>query len=86
MRMSMCSAPTSVPILSTEMTGNRHIHISDNVMIESIGPKQAMRYTAMLKADSRLKDGDALIRVSLLQGGREVPSQIKDYHLRTSRR
>ena len=73
------------PIVS-EMTGNKHIHISDNVMIESIGPKQAMRYTAMLKADSRLKDGDALIRVSLLQGGREVPSQIKDYHLRTSRR
>lgn len=72
------------PIVS-ELTGNKHIFISDNVMIESIGPKQTMRYTAMIKADGRLKDGEAVIRVSLAQRGGESISQVKDLRLRTSR-
>lgn len=73
------------PIVA-EVTGNRHIFISENVLIESIGPKQTMRYTAMMKTDNRLKDGMAVIRVSLNQGGKELRSQTKELRLRTSKR
>lgn len=73
------------PMVS-EVTGNRHILISENVLIESIAPKQAVRYTAMVKADNRLKDGDAVIRISLQQGRKELNSQTKEFRLRTSKR
>ena len=41
-----------------DATGNKHIKISDNLRIESIGPRQGVRYTATILADKRLKDGD----------------------------
>lgn len=73
------------PIVA-EVTGNRHIFISENVLIESIAPKQTMRYTAMMKTDNRLKDGQVVIRVSLHQAGKELRSQTKEFRLRTSKR
>ena len=50
-----------------ELTGNKHIHISENVLVESIMPGRGIRYTAVIKADNRLKDGEAVIRISVLQ-------------------
>jgi len=73
------------PIVS-EVTGNKHIRISENVYVESIQPHQGIRYTAMVKADSRLKDGEIVIRIAVRQGGREVTAQTKQLRLRTSRR
>ena len=55
--------------LVEEATGNRHIHISSNVRVESIAPRQAIRYTATLMADRGLRDGQVEIRVGVAQGG-----------------
>ena len=69
-----------------ELTGNKHIHISENVLVESIMPGRGIRYTAVLKADDRLRDGDAVIRVGVFQGNREVNSQTQEFTIKTSRR
>ena len=69
-----------------EVTGNRHIRISENVLVESIRPGKGIRYTAVLKADDRLRDGDAVIRVGVFQGNREVNSQTQEFTIKTSRR
>jgi len=70
----------------TEVTGNRHIHISENVLVECIQPKQTIRYTAQVKADSRLHNGEAIIRVAVLQSGRELSSQTRQYRITTLKR
>lgn len=69
----------------SEVSGNKHIHISENVMIESIAPRQAIRYTAMVKADNRVREGEAVIRIAVCQDNREVTSQTKTFRLRTTR-
>ena len=74
-----------LPMVS-ETTGNKHIHISENVYVECIQPNQGIRYTAMVKADKGLKDGEALIRVGVQQGGMILRSQTHDLTLRTSKR
>ena len=83
--------PTDKPAYSVqptvmEITGNRHIHISENILIESIQPKQTIRYTAQVKADKGLRNGEAIIRVAVLQGGREMPSLTRDFRLVTVKR
>jgi hypothetical protein len=66
-----------------ELTGNKHIHISENVLVESIMPGRGIRYTAVIKADNRLKDGEAVIRISVLQENKEIASQAKEFPIRT---
>ena len=83
--------PSSTPAyrihpMVSEVTGNKHIRISENVYVESIQPHQGIRYTAMLKADRGLKDGEIVIRIAVRQGGREIPGQTQQLRLRTSRR
>lgn len=83
--------PTSQPAYGVlpvvaEVTGNKHVHISENVMVEGIGAGQAIRYTAMIKADSGLKDGRAVIRISVLQGNKELQKQAKEFPIETCRR
>lgn len=70
----------------TEVTGNKHIHISENAMVESIMPGKGIRYTATIKADSRLRDGSAIIRIGVMQGNKEIPSQTREFTIKTSRR
>ena len=69
----------------SEITGNKHIHISENVLVESIMPGRGIRYTAVIKADNRLKDGEAIIRISVLHQNKEVASQSKEFPIQTSR-
>ena len=69
-----------------EVTGNRHIHISDNIMVESIPAGKGIRYTASIKADNRLRDGEIVIRIGVLQANREVTSQMQEFPIHTSRR
>lgn len=69
-----------------EVTGNRHIHISENILVECIQPKQTIRYTAQVKADNGLRNGEAVIRVSVLQGGREHRSLTREYRVVTRRK
>ena len=70
------------PMVS-EITGNKHIRISENVYVECIMPHQGIRYTAMVKADSRLKDGEAVIRIAIMQVGEEITNTLT---VRTSKR
>lgn len=69
-----------------EVTGNKHIEISDNVLIESIEPGKGIRYTALVRADNKLKDGEAVFRISVFQGRKEIVSQSRDFRIQTSKR
>jgi len=70
----------------SEVTGNHHIYISENVLIESILPGKGIRYTAVVKADNRLGDGEAVIRISVLQGNNEIASQTQEFPIQTRKR
>ena len=67
----------------SEVTGNKHIRVSENVLVESILPGKGIRYTAVIKADNRLKDGEAVFRISVLHRNKEVASQTKDFPMQT---
>ena len=68
-----------------EVTGNKHIRVSENVLVESILPGKGIRYTAIIKADNRLKDGEAVFRISVLHRNKEVASQTKDFPMKTAK-
>jgi hypothetical protein len=70
----------------TELTGNRHIRISENVLVESIAPGKGIRYTATIKADDRLRDGEAIFCIGVKQGGNEITSQTREFRIKTSKR
>ena len=69
-----------------EVTGNKHVHVSQNVMVEGIMPGKGIRYTASIKADRGLRDGQAVFRIGVRLGNKEVPSQTKEFPIRTSKR
>lgn len=69
-----------------ELTGNRHIRVSENVLVESIMPGKGIRYTAVIKTDNRLHDGEAVFRISVFQGSREMASQAREFRIMTSKR
>ena len=69
-----------------EVTGNRHIRVSQNVLVESIMPGKGIRYTAVIKADDRLKDGEAVIRIGVLRQNKEITSQTRVFTIQTSKR
>lgn len=69
-----------------EVTGNKHIRISENVLVECIRPGKGIRYTAVIKADDRLKDGEAVIRIGVFQGNKEIASQTQEFRIKTSKR
>lgn len=68
-----------------ETTGNKHIFISPSVHVESIAPGHAIRYTAMVKADNRLKNGTACFCVSVIQGGKTI-SKVNQFDIPTKSR
>ena len=67
-----------------EATGNRHIMISPNMHVESIQPGKGIRYTALVKADNRLKDGNAQFCVSVVQGDKKI-SKVCEFDIPTAR-
>ena len=69
-----------------EVSGNKHIHISENILIESIDPGKGVRYTAAVKADNGLRDGEAVIRIGVLQANKEIPSQTRNFRIETRKR
>ncbi|NPD92434.1 hypothetical protein [Xylanibacter muris] len=68
-----------------ESTGNKRIHISPGIRVESIAPYKGVRYTAMVVADKKLKDGEAVIKVAVAQGDRELTSSIHEFNIVTRR-
>lgn len=67
-----------------ESTGNRHIIISPNMHVESIQPGKGIRYTALVKADNRLKDGSAKFCISVVQGEKKI-SKVCEFDIPTIR-
>lgn len=65
-----------------EMTGNRHIYISQPICVEKIGAYKGVRYTAMVKADNRLKYGTIKLCCSVLQNG-EAISKVTEFNVET---
>lgn len=65
-----------------EMTGNKHIYISQPICVEKIGAYKGVRYTVMVKADNRLKDGTIKLCCSILQNG-EAISKVTEFNVET---
>lgn len=67
-----------------ETTGNKHIYISPNIHVEKIDAGRGIRYTAMVKADSRLKDGIAQFCVSVVNGDKVI-SKVNEFRIPTTK-
>ena len=82
------SAKPAFGVLPTvaEVTGNRHIRVSENVLVECIQPGKGIRYTAVIRTDHRLKDGEAVFRIGVMQRNKEIPSQSREFCIRTNKR
>lgn len=68
-----------------DVTGNKHVAVSPALSIEKIGPRQGIRYTATIKADRRLKNGEIVLRVGVKQGQNEVSSESRRFTVPTSK-
>lgn len=55
-----------------EADANKRIYISPSVHVENIMPGQGLRYTATVKADRRIRDGQIRLLVSARRGGKPV--------------
>ena len=71
--------------LVRETSGNRHIQVSEGITVERIAPGRGVRYTAMVKADSRLKDGTASFVVSVHNPATNRSVKIDDIRIETRR-
>lgn len=69
-----------------ETTGNKRIHISPSIRVESIAPGQGVRYTATVVADKRLKEGAISIKIAVAQNGNEITSQVKEFEVKTQKK
>ena len=68
---------TDVPIYNfdpsvVEAEANKRIYISPSVRVENIMPGQGLRYTATVKADRRIKDGEIRLLVSAQKEGKPI--------------
>lgn len=65
-----------------ETTKNKHVFISPSVHIEKILPNRGIRYTAIVKADERLKKGKVRIVATVLQGNQKI-SKVCEFNIPT---
>lgn len=65
-----------------EANNNRHIIISPNMHVEQLQPNSGIRYTALVKADNKLKDGSAKLCVSVVQGSKSI-SKVTEFNVPT---
>lgn len=68
---------TAAPIYNfdpsvVEAEANKRIYISPSVRVENIMPGQGLRYTATVKADHRIKDGEIRLLVSAQKEGKPI--------------
>lgn len=77
---------TDVQPTVVETTGNRQIAISQGIHVERMAPGRGIRYTAMVKAGPRLKDGTTTFRVYAAQGNGRLMSNVCEFNVPTSRR
>lgn len=63
-----------------ETTGNKHIFISPSIHVERIDPGRGVRYTAMIKADKRLKGESACFCVSVIHENKAI-SKVNEFNI-----
>lgn len=68
-----------------ETTGNRHLFLSAQVIVEKIAPGKGIRYTAMVKADNKLKDGKAHFKVYARASERHHNSEMMEFDVTTAK-
>lgn len=68
-----------------DVTGNKHVRISPNLLIEGIKPHEGVRYSATILADKKLKDGEIKVMVGVTHELREVKSQTRYITVRTAK-
>ncbi len=66
-----------------ETTGNKHIYVSEPIIVERIAPGKGIRYTAMVKADNKLKEGTACFNVIVRQTTTGKTSEYKELNITT---
>ncbi len=66
-----------------ETTGNKHIYVSEPIIVERIAPGKGIRYTAMVKADNKLKEGTACFSVIVRQTTTGKTSEYKEFNIAT---
>lgn len=71
--------------LVRETSRNRHIQVSEGITVERIAPGRGVRYTAMVKADDRLKDGMAYFSVSVFNSASNRSVAIDNIKIETRR-
>lgn len=69
----------------TEETGNKHLAISPTIHVEQLEPGKAIRYTALVKADRKLKPGNAIIRVAAVRGNNIPISEPQFFNIPTDK-
>ena len=69
-----------------EATGNKHIYVSPSVHVEKIAPGKGIRYTALVKADNRLKNGKVRICASVILGNGSGISKVSEFNIPTKSR
>jgi len=65
-----------------EASNNKHLAISPSIHVERIEPGRGIRYTALVKADNRLRNGRAKICISVMHGGKTI-SKVSEFSLIT---
>ncbi|HEY9551119.1 MAG TPA: hypothetical protein VIQ97_02435, partial [Prevotella sp.] len=67
-----------------EVSGNKHLYVSPGMHVEKIAPHAGIRYTALVKADQRLKVGTAKFCVSVVQGNKAI-SKVSEFNIPTKK-
>lgn len=67
-----------------ERSGNRHIRITPSIIVESIAPGRGVVYTAFVRADKKLGDGNLNFALAVLQGKKSI-SKVTEFNIRTKK-
>jgi hypothetical protein len=64
-----------------ELTGNKHVIVSQGIIVERIAPGKGIRYTAMVKADDKLRGDKLRFRVTVTAAGNPDTAQNREFEV-----
>lgn len=79
------TALTNVKPFVVEKSGNNHLHFSPMTEIRRFESKQRIRYTALLKADKKIKKGVAVIAIWVNAENNKTVSKVYEFSIQTSK-
>lgn len=68
-----------------EVTGLKHLAISPGIHVEKLLPGRTIRYTALVQAGKRIRNGTAKICLSVVRGNSQAVSKITEFNIPTRR-